>query len=84
MDFIRFIFACFDIFANTIYSHHSHHIRFKIFAQNRIQRYLKVKETGEKREGGNDILKGLNIFHIAFISLCFGLFRLIFCLFRFN
>ena len=29
-------------------------------------------------------LQGLNIFHIAFISVCFGLFRLIFCLFRLN
>jgi hypothetical protein len=30
MDLIRFIFACFGKFANTI---HSHHIRFRIFAQ---------------------------------------------------
>ncbi len=37
MDLIRFIFACFGIFANTIYSHHSLHICFKIFAQIRIQ-----------------------------------------------
>jgi hypothetical protein len=36
MDLIRFIFACFGIFANTIYSHHSLHIRFKKFAQIRI------------------------------------------------
>ncbi len=34
---ICFIFACFDIFANTIYSHNSLHIRFEIFAQSRIQ-----------------------------------------------
>ncbi len=37
MDLIRFIFACFVIFANTIYSYNSIHIRFKIFAQIRIQ-----------------------------------------------
>ncbi len=36
MDLIRFIFACFGIFANTIYSHHSFHIRLKIFVQIRI------------------------------------------------
>ncbi len=39
MDLIRFIFACFCIFANTIYSHHSLHIRFKIFAQIRKQMF---------------------------------------------
>jgi hypothetical protein len=37
MDLIRIIFACFGTFANTIYSHHSLHIRFKIFAQIRIK-----------------------------------------------
>jgi hypothetical protein len=37
MDLIRFKFACFGIFANTIYSHHSLHIRFRIFVQIRIQ-----------------------------------------------
>jgi hypothetical protein len=33
----RFIFGCFGIFANTIYSHYSLHIRFKTFAKIRIQ-----------------------------------------------
>ncbi len=37
MDLVRFIFACSGIFANTIYWHHLLHIRFKIFAQIRIQ-----------------------------------------------
>jgi hypothetical protein len=37
MDLIRFIFASFGAFAYTIYSQHSFHIRFKIFAQTRIQ-----------------------------------------------
>jgi hypothetical protein len=37
MDLIRFIFACFGIFENIIYSHHLLHIRFKLFAQIRIQ-----------------------------------------------
>ncbi len=37
MDPIRFIFACFDIFSNTIYSHHSLRITFKIFAHIHIQ-----------------------------------------------
>ncbi len=37
MDLFCFIFACFSIFANTIYSHNSLHICFKIFAQIRIQ-----------------------------------------------
>ncbi len=37
MDLICFIFACFGIFANTMYSHHSLHICFKIFAQICIQ-----------------------------------------------
>ncbi len=37
VDLISFIFACFGIFANTIYLHHSLHIRFKMFAQIRIQ-----------------------------------------------
>ncbi len=39
MDLIRFIFACFCIFANTIYLHHSLHIRFKIFAHICIQKF---------------------------------------------
>jgi hypothetical protein len=33
---------------------------------------------------GGTTFYSLNIFHIAFISVCFGLFLLIFCLFRFN
>jgi hypothetical protein len=33
MDLIRFIFACFGIFTNTIYSHHLLHFRFKVFTQ---------------------------------------------------
>jgi hypothetical protein len=37
MDLFRFISAAFGIFANTIYSHHSLQIRFKIFAQIRIK-----------------------------------------------
>jgi hypothetical protein len=37
MDLICFIFACFCVFANTIYSHHSLHVRFKIFAKVRMQ-----------------------------------------------
>jgi hypothetical protein len=37
MDLVRFIFACEGIFANIIYWHHLLHIRFKIFAQIRIQ-----------------------------------------------
>ena len=37
MDLIHFIFACFGIFSNSIYSHHSLHIHVKIFAQIRIQ-----------------------------------------------
>ncbi len=37
MSLIRFIFACFGIFANRIYSHHLLQIRFKIFAQIRTQ-----------------------------------------------
>ncbi len=36
-NLICFIFACFGIFAKTIYSHHSFHIRFKLFAQIHIQ-----------------------------------------------
>jgi hypothetical protein len=36
MDLIRLIFACFGIFANIIYLHHSLHTRFGIFAQIRI------------------------------------------------
>jgi hypothetical protein len=37
MDLTRFIFTCFNIFADTTYSHHSIHIRFKIFSKIRIQ-----------------------------------------------
>jgi hypothetical protein len=37
MDRVHFIFACLGIFANIIYLHHLLHIRFKIFAQIRIQ-----------------------------------------------
>jgi hypothetical protein len=40
IDLIRFIFACFGIFANTIYSHHSLHIRFNIFAQICMQIFI--------------------------------------------
>ncbi len=40
------IFACFGIFAKTVYSHHSLHTRFIIFAQIRIQIYdLMQKNT---------------------------------------
>jgi hypothetical protein len=44
MDLIRFIFACFGIFENTIYSNHSLHIRFKIFAQIRIQLFNFIQK----------------------------------------
>jgi len=44
--FIRFIFTCFGIFANTISSHHSLHTRSKIFAHIRIQIFdLMQKNT---------------------------------------
>jgi hypothetical protein len=44
--FIRFIFTCFGIFANTISSHHSLHTRSKIFAHICIQIFdLMQKNT---------------------------------------
>jgi hypothetical protein len=44
MDPIRLIFACFSIFSNTTFSHHSLHIRFKIFAQIRLQIFGLIKK----------------------------------------
>ncbi len=40
MDLIRFIFSCFGIFANTIYSLHIH---YKIFSQIRIQIFKLIQ-----------------------------------------
>ena len=82
MDLIHFISACFGIFANTIYLHHSLHICFKIFAQIRIQKFDLMQNKyifsywrifASKYSYRSDYSKTLSEFHIQ-ANICLQIF----------
>jgi hypothetical protein len=57
MDLIHFIFACFGIFSNTIYFHHSLQIHIKILAQIRIQIFDLMQRIASCSEDSQRILR---------------------------
>jgi hypothetical protein len=75
MYLICFIFACYGIFANAIYWHQSLHIRFKIFAQIRIQIFNFMHNKYVLKR----IFASERIFALYFLilaSICFKIFVL--------